>query len=349
MLHRAWSWSWSWSWSWLSTVKALTGRSMPRRAAGASGRRTKASSGSSAAAVSVTTSWPGVARLDQAGQQVDQRPVVVALPRGDRPDADRATGRREDRVGGGGPAHVEPDATGGGRGRGGEEHLVPDGLDDAAAGQHGARPGGRLEPGQGQALFAQVQCLGPGGGADQVDEAQRHHLGGSGDGRAVATGEGRPGRRRGWARTAPDPARHVPARPAARPARRRPSPSEPGRRAPAEKAMVAASAWRARASSSSPARTVPGPISAKKRAMAASAMFVAARPSTRVNARMASSPMSAAPCSNATMRPARSEATSVSESAGTPAATQGPQDAGEVESALCRDGGHRHHVVVSRV
>ena len=90
------------------------------------------------------------------------------------------------------------------------------------------------------------------------------------------------------------------------------------------KAVVAASAWRARASSSSPARTVPGPISAKKSAMAASAMLVAALPSTRVKARMASSPMSSEPRSNAAMRPARSDATSVSAVGGDAGGQQGP-------------------------
>ena len=75
---------------------------------------------------------------------------------------------------------------------------------------------------------------------------------------------------------------------------------------------MAASASRARASSSGPSRTVPGPNSAKKRAMAASATLLAAAPSTRVKARIASSPMSAAPCSKAAMNDPRSAGTSVS-------------------------------------
>ncbi len=86
--------------------------------------------------------------------------------------------------------------------------------------------------------------------------------------------------------------------------------------------MVAASASWARASSSGPSRTVPGPSSAKKSATAASATLLAAAPSTRVKARIASSPNRAAPCSKAAMNEVRSAGTSVSLRAGMPAANR---------------------------
>ena len=115
--------------------------------------------------------------LHQPGDQVHDRAEVVALPRGRRPDADRTAGRRQHPVGGDrGPAQLGRDRAGGvDRGRG-EEHLVADHLHDPATGQHRARPGVGLEPGERQALLPEVELLGPCGRSDQVHEAEGHPL-----------------------------------------------------------------------------------------------------------------------------------------------------------------------------
>ena len=88
-------------------------------------------------------------------------------------------------------------------------------------------------------------------------------------------------------------------------------------------AVVAASERRARASSSGPSRTVPGPNSAKNSATAASAMFMAEAPRTRVKARTASSPKSAAALLERRHQAARDPSdTSVWGVAGMPAASR---------------------------
>ena len=76
----------------------------------------------------------------------------------------------------GGADDVGADAAGRIHRRGDEEHLVPDRLDDAPTGLHGAGPGCRLEPGEGQVLRAQADRMGPARGTDQVDEAEGNDL-----------------------------------------------------------------------------------------------------------------------------------------------------------------------------
>ena len=103
---------------------------------------------------------------------------------------------------------------------------------------------------------------------------------------------------------------------------------------------MAASDSLARASSSGPSRTVPGPNSAKKSAMADSATLAAAWSSTRVKARIASSPMTAAPCSNAAQQSVevrRDLGVGLGRDAGR---HEDAQHQRHGEPAVCRDLGH---------
>ena len=201
-----------------STMKARTGSSIPRSSAGSSGRSDQVSGDRSLATASVTTTSPGAPVLTRRDEQVDERPEVVALPGRGGTDPHRPAGRGQDLVLGGRPADLETDPAGGLRGRRGEEDLVADRLDDPAAGEDGARPGGRLEPGQRQALVAQRRSSGP---RPSTPPGRRSR------GPPPRSGP-RPRRRR----QGRDPARTGPPRPGAAPARRRPSPTAPGRRAP---------------------------------------------------------------------------------------------------------------------
>ena len=158
------------------------------------------------------------AGLHQAGQQVDEGPVVVAFPGRGGTDPHRPAGRGQDLVLGRRPADLDPDPTGGVGGRRGEEDLVADRLDDAAASKDGARPSGGLEAGAGQGSGRAGRSSGtrPSIPRGPRTRARRSHSG------------PRPRRRRqGWV-----PARTGPPRPGAAPARRHPSPTPTARRAP---------------------------------------------------------------------------------------------------------------------